>query len=871
MKHTLLSTASAIAFTTFIAMSSLPGAAFAMSLAPTVTKEEINAYVVANIKEPDKIAEAMKQFGVSLYDIQAATGYSRQDMVDYITWSNNPTLKAHLGQWAPDDNKVTGGKQGDPVTDAEIDAYIRANIKDPALIAAAMTKHNVGLDRIQSAMGFTRTDMANYIAQSGNIQLQSAMGSWHADIAGSTGGKVGDTVSGVDIDAYIIANINDPALIAAAMTKHNVTLDRIQRATGYTTEQMTNYINRSGNTTLQSALRLWTPASDIGVSDRDIDAYIKANINDPAKIAAAMKEHNVSLDRIQSAAGFTRAQMTDYIAQSNNSELKSAGASWTIAKDKSTGGTADTKIIGTDIDAYIRANLNDPALIAAAMEKHNIGLDRIQQATGYTRNDMIAYINASGNAALKEKLATWAEPGYRGKQDASINEYLRSILNDPNKIAEEMRKNDIGLDRIQQVSGYTREQMTDYINQSGNAYLKGLLANWKEPITIGLPAVGEIKQLANGYTIDSNGKLYAPGSKLAIAILTQDGTFLDVSGNKISDQLAQQYIALFKTTGGNTVADANSGAGGTRTGSGSSSGITTGGGSRTSYSQRNSYVAATDTGEMVAIDASGSVEDTQTSSKYFSGSVKGSLNVASVEELLASDAYKNASAADQTWMKNFVNTALTDSKATNAYADSGFSIRVGAHNTTGSGGGAANSGQGIYLANATVAQIDAALAAMPAFNLEAETQKAYAALKAAQPKPPSFSNPTAQQQTEWDAQLMARATVKAQEQHALYQQQITALNERKSSLTQAAHTEQMSAHQTNINTLRDSTAERVKQQAIAMGLTPAQYGPIVERAHEDFNNALTKAMNEGKTLSGTIATPTADLILLQVRDAATKR
>lgn len=367
-------------------------------------------------------------------------------------------------------------------------------------------------------------------------------------------------MSGVDVDAYIKANINDPAKIADAMAKHNVDLARVQSASGYTTQQMTDYINNSGNAALKTALGNWKPATQTAttVSDVDIDGYIKANINDPAKIAAAMDKYNVGLERIQNATGYTRDQMVDYIAKSNNASLKGKLASWTPATP--TGAGPAGTVTDAQIDGYLKAHINDPAKIAADMKLYNVDLDRVQKATGYTREQMTNYIASSGNAELKAAGANWktvvASPvtGSPAPTGVDIDGYIRANINDPAKIAAAMHAYNVDLDRIQHAAGYTTKQMTDYINNSGNSELKTAMTAWKPANvipgtpTIILPPTGQVTQLANGYSVDSLGRLKGPGSNLYIATITSTGQFLDVSGKPLSPALTQQYSALFGNT-----------------------------------------------------------------------------------------------------------------------------------------------------------------------------------------------------------------------------------------------------------------------------------------------------------------------------------
>lgn len=128
----------------------------------------------------------------------------------------------------------------------------------------------------------------------------------------------------------------------------------------------------------------------------------------------------------------------------------------------------------------------------------------------------------------------------------------------------------------------TRDNLLAQIGLTGNA------------VTLALPALGETKALANGYTVNGEGVLKDAAGK-TVAVLKENGTFVDASGKAVTADVANQYIALFNT--GNGAGDLDT---------------QTGGGSRSAYAQQNSYVAATDTGEMVAIDETGSTENKKT-------------------------------------------------------------------------------------------------------------------------------------------------------------------------------------------------------------------------------------------------------------------
>jgi hypothetical protein len=220
--------------------------------------------------------------------------------------------------------------------------------------------------------------------------------------------KDGSIITNAEINSFIRANVNDPKAIADAMKKYGVDLNRIQEATGYTRQEMVDYINKSKNSYLKTALGKWTTdkstdaAADANISNAQVDGYIRANLNDPAKIASAMLKHNVSLDRVQLATGYSRAEIANYIKKSRSPELKKMLENW--KKSPTPSGVSDA-----DINNFIRGNLNSPQTIAKAMKKYKVDLTRIQTATGYTHQEMVEYINKSGNPYLKGQLTKWAD------------------------------------------------------------------------------------------------------------------------------------------------------------------------------------------------------------------------------------------------------------------------------------------------------------------------------------------------------------------------------------------------------------------------------------------------------------------------------
>jgi|GEM_PF-4651958 len=58
-----------------------------------------------------------------------------------------------------------------------------------------------------------------------------------------------------------------------------------------------------------------------------------------------------------------------------------------------------------EIKAFIQANANNPAAIAAAMQQYGVSIGQIAEATGSSQTDVTNYVNNSGNAYLQSTLS----------------------------------------------------------------------------------------------------------------------------------------------------------------------------------------------------------------------------------------------------------------------------------------------------------------------------------------------------------------------------------------------------------------------------------------------------------------------------------
>jgi len=575
----------------------------AMAAAPTLA--EIKTYVEANLNEPAKIAAAMRQYNVSLDQIQAATGYTRAEMTDYIIKSNDPVLLGDLSKWSPavtpalsqnynklpDYMKVIesySGQRTIVVRNAseidKLDIWTGMNAADiartKAAIASALNGESgvqvLGVNGLQVKIPgqqdpqrqypvFTARDVAlvradidalkstrpasntayqalidcrtaaksscaaealtynnnrqaimdidarvavaelNLVTKTGTSNLDQRYNAAHAaqtaaqiafntcmSATASTGKDCrtqGELALAKDNDfRRVLSDVKNQQCgsspqqgLSSCVTYRDVLeplfatqshgikklFEGVEAGTAESRVEAYNQVivptTRNGTPTFSTATppKVSSPLTSDKVA---LNKYIRANLEKPESIARYMQEKGFDLNAVQQATGYSREEIAEYIHRNNNPVLNKYLAQWQPPSVKD-----------IEIDNYIKANLGDPNKIAWAMTAYKVDLDRIQKATGYTREQMVKYIKESNSTKLKQNLASWAVPTVT---DAEINEFIRANLSDPDKIAWAMEAYNVSLDRVQRATGYTRKEITDYINTNTNAKLKEYLASW---------------------------------------------------------------------------------------------------------------------------------------------------------------------------------------------------------------------------------------------------------------------------------------------------------------------------------------------------------------------------------------------------------
>ncbi|HSI05113.1 MAG: hypothetical protein ACAI38_18180 [Myxococcota bacterium] len=222
-----------------------------------------------------------------------------------------------------------------PLTDAQIADYIRANLKNPNAITAAMLQYGVSFARVQAALGATSAEIAAYVANSNNDTLKRLYAEQTGTPSAPTDAQIAD---------FIRANIQNPNAIASAMVQYGVSFARVQAATGSSAADIATYVASSNSDSLK---RLYaqqtsapatttpttptttpdptptpTPTTSAAVSDAQIADFIRANLQNPDAIAGAMLQYGVSMSRLQAAIGASWDEIKAYVGSSNNDTLK---------------------------------------------------------------------------------------------------------------------------------------------------------------------------------------------------------------------------------------------------------------------------------------------------------------------------------------------------------------------------------------------------------------------------------------------------------------------------------------------------------------------------------------------------------------------
>jgi len=109
-------------------------------------------------------------------------------------------------------------------------------------------------------------------------------------------------------------------------------------------------------------------------------------------------------------------------------------------------------ITNKEIQDYISQNINDPQKIADAMQFYGVDASRINQATGYTPEQISSYL---GN--LAPQVAT----------NEQVKDYVSQNLANPQNIASGLQQYGVTLDRLAEATGYSGKQIDDYFGSAG--------------------------------------------------------------------------------------------------------------------------------------------------------------------------------------------------------------------------------------------------------------------------------------------------------------------------------------------------------------------------------------------------------------------
>jgi lambda repressor-like predicted transcriptional regulator len=192
-----------------------------------------------------------------------------------------------------------------------------------------------------------------------------------------------------EIKAYVEANKDNPTAIANAMKEHGVSLEQVRYATGYKTDVIEDYVKKSGNNYLEDQVH-GLKTSGIGIHDE----FIKSGLSGTVTTGST---DGLGIGNYVDAYGTRYKSVTSFL--NGDSPIYEKSAAGTYAKEKFSDAISDSQI-----EAFVNANKDNPAAIADAMKKHGIGLDRIVEATGYSKDDVYKFADQSGSKYLQDAL-----------------------------------------------------------------------------------------------------------------------------------------------------------------------------------------------------------------------------------------------------------------------------------------------------------------------------------------------------------------------------------------------------------------------------------------------------------------------------------
>jgi len=210
--------------------------------ASNFSDSQIKDFVAANINNPEVIAAAAKENGISDDQLAAATGYSNDEINNYFSPVRNrppetesPSVKEFSFPKNMDRGLLAGLEHGfdNPVnydslkkpqkyngtlSNSQIKDFITENMNDPGAIRNAVIANGVTRDRLKEATGYSDEQIKSY--------LDDAPMYSHSQIRG-----------------FVEDNKDNPEAISAFAWDRNISDDVLAQATGYSNEQVKEYFS----------------------------------------------------------------------------------------------------------------------------------------------------------------------------------------------------------------------------------------------------------------------------------------------------------------------------------------------------------------------------------------------------------------------------------------------------------------------------------------------------------------------------------------------------------------------------------------------------------------------------------------------------
>ena len=572
MKRHLARTVSNLAFAVLVSATMFAPAAYA------VTDEEIAAFVEANKNDPAKIAAAMKEHGVSVDRIQKAGGYSDAQIDDYVGKSNNADLQNSLDK-----------SKGKKFSDKQIDTYLRENIDNPDAIAKAMDKYGVDIGRVQKAGGYTDAQVGDYVGKSNNAALKASLresiiasrspiyaGLPDSMISTSGGQAIAVIRNASEIDKLPIWKSMDPAVAAEKKAGILLALNSVQETGG-------------GHLLGIDGFQISIP----GPNHPDY-AYPPMSAKDVNGLKNQLKQLEPSAILAQKNLESCVKAGTDCASERNAFALMRAKTS--EIGSQIAAAEADARILTmTDPEKKLMASVN----ASGAASNAYLACTAVASQTGS---------DCSAQADLAMKQLTNMKTSSRAIVDKCVSDFgAESPKCTPLYAQAHAMENSLsGFEEKVKVfeAGRTTPTKSATLDRIRNEAAKSITGS-ATPVTITLPAEGE-KELANGYSVDANGVIKDANDKF-VAKLSDSGKLTDMAG-KASDALSSTQLSdLFKSQppADNyarcemVIRQNNCGSYATVATGPSTLPAVAQAPTNDQFVQKNGYVAATDTGEVV--------------------------------------------------------------------------------------------------------------------------------------------------------------------------------------------------------------------------------------------------------------------------------